>query len=623
MLKQLKQEPVDPVTPMEMAPGPIPSGALTNHHNNTTIVTPNSKLLSPLVRQEFPIPKQGTKKVPRYTVTKFPAKPSAGTSFTLPPGTGNSLSKAHLHGFNDDTNMFAHLDLPKSVLARRCSLPPNIIAGGPDTSENTLYKLAESVSSEPHPPSYTAIKQALLCDKYKRRQSMQTDPKTLKNLLQTKLVISESKTDDLVNLRRKSDPGSYLKQRDFDRRKELFLDENLSWSKSYSHVIDQQIQRWKKKREQRLQRDFLHWQKAELGSALNPLKLGMINPLMAAQQGIINPLQIAGAGGLANPALFPGSFLNAAAAAGTPGGMVAPYILPQGIVGGVPGTTANSNIYYSPFGTQYALVSPYSSLQVGQTPQSAAAAAATYLVPQATLTSAQPSVYYYMPASAVPAAAASSTSSSSVSSAAATPLTLGTSHASSSPMSSNASSPGGPGVTLYQPSINTAQPISPTTLKPRPVSPTSRKRHQSVPEKLTSLLQPPAILCGRVSPMEMNPDSPPSSKKQRSTSDTTLYHTPYGLPSSPRAAKFTVRGARATVHTAVTALAPSPPRPPRTRGSRSRGCLLSRRTCYRSTRTESTERRRRRDRDDGTGARGRKGAVGVATVRLEGSTLEV
>ena len=34
---------------------------------------------------------------------------------------------------------------------------------------------------------------------------------------------------------------------------------------------------------------------------------------------------------------------------------------------------------------------------------------------------------------------------------------------------------------------------------------------------------------GRVSPLEMNLDSPPSSKKQRSTSDTTVYHTPYGF----------------------------------------------------------------------------------------------
>ena len=499
--RQFKQEQIDPPLPMESS-------------LSSPVVKPNPKLLPPLVRQEFPIPKPGVKKIPRYTVTKFPMKPTPGTSFTLPPG--NCLSKSHhLHSFNDDSMLHSQQmsDFPKSVLARRSSLPPTVNTGS--GSDSMLYKLAENCqqgpSSELHPPSYTAIKQALLCDKYKRRQSMQTDPKTLKNLLQTKLVISD-KSEDLVNLRRKSDPGSYMKQRDFDRRKELFLDENLLWSKSYGKVIDQNIQKWHRKRQQKMQRDMLSWQQAE---ALNPLKLGMINPLMATQQGIINPLQVSG--GLGNPSLFPGTFLNT----GTTGGVVNPYALGQGVLAGSTGATA----YYSPFG-QYALVSPYPSLQLPaaqKPPQSST----TYLVPQATLGNApQPNIYYYVPAPPT----------SSVTAAATTVPSLGTSSVSMTTMAMSSdqhgtmpvpSPPGaGGGVSLY------AQSPSPPSQTPRPVSPNSRKRHQSVPEKLTMLLQPPPLLCnasGRISPMEMNPDSPPSSKKQRSTSDTTLYHTPYGF----------------------------------------------------------------------------------------------
>lgn len=490
------------------------------------VVKPNPKLLSPLVRQEFPIPKPGVKKIPRYTVTKFPMKPTPGTSFTLPPGGnftlppgGNGLAH-HLHSFNDDTILHSQMisDFPKSVLARRSSLPPTVNTGS--GSDSMLYRLAENfqqqgTSSELHPPSYTAIKQALLCDKYKRRQSMQTDPKTLKNLLQTKLVISD-RSEDLVNPRRKSDPGSYMKQRDFDRRKELFLDENLLWSKSYGKVIDQNIQKWHRKRQQKLlQRDMLSWQQVE--ALNNPLKLGMINPLMATQQGIINPLQ-----GLGNPGLFPGTFLNA----GTTGGVLNPYALGQGILAGSGVATANAAtpLYYSPFG-QYTLVSPYPSLQLPN--QNPPQSSATYL-PQATLGNApQQNIYYYVPA-APP--------TSSVATAATTVPSLGTTSVSMTTMAMSSdqhstmpvpSPPGaGGGVALY------AQSPSPPSHAPRPVSPNSRKRHQSVPEKLAMLLQPPPLLCsasGRVSPMEMNPNSPPSSKKQRSTSDTTLYHTPYGF----------------------------------------------------------------------------------------------
>lgn len=560
------------------------------------IIRPNPKLLSPLVRQDFPIPKPGTRKVPRYTVTKLPIRPTPGTSFTLPPSNG--LSKVHMLGFSDDTAMYAQ-DFHKNIhWARRCSLPPPVHSGS--SSDSMLYQLAEncqSVSSDLHPPSYTAIKQALLCDKYKRRQSVQTDPKTLKNLLQTKLVISD-RSDDLINLRRKSDPGSYMKQRDFDRRKELFMDENMSWSKSYGRVIDQQIHRWQKKRQERMQRDqMLSWRKAD---ALNPIKLGMLSPLMAAQSGMINPLQV---GAVANPgsALYPGTFAS-------PGGVVNPYILPHGILAGSGVTaTANAPIYYNPFGTQYALVSPYTSLQLAAaqtTPQTAA-----YLVPQANLTNTQPSLYYYMsapPTTATPpstSAAVTSLSLGTTAPVAMTTLTMsGDQHSTLNAMAtSTAPIPSPNGGTYPQPAIHTAQAPSPPTLVPRPVSPNSRKRHQSVPEKLASLLQLPPLVCStaessdRVSPMEINlDDSPPSSKKQRSTSDTTVYHTPYMFGQhSPGGSSS---GASHSPHRL--SVSPQPPLAPPTEGltTLQTHLLQVHQSSYGMNRTAQEERMRRRNR---------------------------
>jgi hypothetical protein len=82
----------------------------------------------------------------------------------------------------------------------------------------------------------------------------------------------------------------------------------------------------------------------------------------------------------------------------------------------------------------------------------------------------------------------------------------------------------------------------------RPVSPGSRKRHQSVPEKLTSLLQQHSPLRGHVSPVshdeydEDEPVTPPSVKKQRSTSDTTVLYPPYSSRFSQLSPPNTISG---------------------------------------------------------------------------------
>ena len=554
---------------------------LMEHQDSGMSATPSYKSLSPLVTQEFPIPKPGGKVIPRYTVHKFNVKSPGRSSFTLPANALSSSSSSaysqpssylhgqhtsHLVGSSDDITV--HSDrMSTIVLGRRSSLPQQFLSGQSGScSDSKLSTLAEhcqsSSSADLFPPSYAAIKQALLCDQYnKRRQSVQSDPKTLKNLLKTKLVISED-SNDLVNMRRKSDPGSYVKQRDFERRKELFLDENLSWAKSYGKVINQQISRWQQKRqEKQLQREMLNWQaQAAASASLSQLQLQMLNPLMAGQSvqfGDGGLVTVNTAAAAAASSLFPGNL--------TSGGMVSPYIFPQAVFPNTVGTaTASPPIYYNP----YALINPYAAAslqQLGQV-QAAAPTAGTFFVPGAALSAAaatQPKVLYYVPQPAT------TNSSSPLSTSSTTPnpyssfpiSTTSPSMVSTDSLLNGAGDAVPPASTSSPPRISLiAPPTYQTTTtwltdntqfgtdlhKLQPVSPNNRKRHQSVPEKLTSLLQPPlppsipsaplstsSLSSGRSSPMDEgmdgNPDSPPLSKKQRSTSDTTVYHSSYRL----------------------------------------------------------------------------------------------
>ena len=526
----------------------------------------------PLATQEFPIPKPGGKMVPRYTVqNKANMKPAARSSVTLPAyghssSSPNSFSPqmpnflqnqtgSHFNGFNDDTGMQTD-ELPKGIMERRGSLQ-HIHSNSTDgSSDGMLFTLAEQRQNpalDPVPPSYTAIKQALLYDQYKRRPNTQTDPKTLKNLLQTKLVITDN-TNEQEYLRRKSDPGLHMKQRDFERRKELFMDENMSWSKSYGKVIDQQVNTWQMKRlEKQQQREMLNWQTAS-ASTLNPLKFQLINPLMPAQQNVINPLQrgesLNGSSSSAATALFPGNLSSSC--------MVNPYLFPQAIIPAGSMGTATPSMYYNRLNTQYAFVNPYPALQIGQVP-SAAPAPATYLVSQAALAAAasQPKMLYYVPPSTSSSASLPSSSSapSFITSNALPCINPPPSVSSANNLLNTSTSP--PRISLFAPPIPESAPTWNTDHIPgmevhklRPVSPSSRKRHQSVPEKLTSLLQLPpsspvpsaplsssSLSSGRSSPMDeepdANPDSPPVSKKQRSVSDTTNYHSAYMRQLSP------------------------------------------------------------------------------------------
>ena len=584
------------------------------HSPSPTSRRSKSSTVIPQIKEEFsshssssssPAVKAGNKKIPRYTVTKFRVKQGNSVTINGLP----SILKQPKHLSIDDSSLLAP-PFSKNIYGRRCSLPHNLKPAAAflddQRAETTLNQLAEQMySTPPHlePPSYAAIKQALLCDQYKRRQSMQTDPKTLKNLLQTKLVISDR--NDIVSLRRKSDPGSYLKQRDFDRRKELFMDENRSWSQAYGKVIDRKIVKWERKRQERIQREMLMRQMGGVGEH-GQFKFQFFNPL-ATPQGLINPLSTNGIQPGAASTLLAPSYLaagqNAAAATGSIGAN--PYIFSQPVI--APSTTAaaagmtapgSSSMFYSPFLTPYTFVNPYApTLQV--TNALGQPAAATYFIPQQQ-NNPQKLVYFVPSTTASPGAATapspavaanlptvtsalastlpSTSTPSPLFSLSSNPTAMTaqqpnqsifvstapeslspqppalTSLSNSAPQQQQAPPTGGVSLTNFPQLSSLMAPISRTghrnslhsmsssssslskdtdeteSYEYRPVSPGSRKRHQSVPEKLTSLLQQ-SPLRGHVSPShdddDDEPATPPSVKKQRSTSDTTVLYPPY------------------------------------------------------------------------------------------------
>lgn len=231
-------------------------------------------------------------------------------------------------------------------------------------SAHNLDRLVHNLSTpQGHDlPSYAAVKQALLCDWYKRRRSIQVDPKTLKLLLKSKLL---SEPLDLLKLRRYSDPGSYISQPEsFARRKELFLDENRTWSQTYGAVIKQKITTWKTIREEKQRQRMLSWKNSQFQQ--NGLKYHLLNPLQS--NGVPSHAQMFSTGGMA------------------PNGINS-YVYPAQTILAPTASQAPSSMVYSPFIAPYTLVNPYQSLmQVGQptafyVPQAASQQKLVYLVP--------------------------------------------------------------------------------------------------------------------------------------------------------------------------------------------------------------------------------------------------
>ena len=445
--------------------------------------------LSPLPAQGLPAVPKG-KKIPRYTVHKFKVK-SGGTN-------GVSSLLRQKREFKDDSGIPG---VPRSVLNRRPSLPPMKPAEVlPPVDQNTvLGRLAENLQNgtssdaATSPPSYTAIKQALLADSYKRRQSVQIDPKTLKNLLQSKLASSEESAlkRDLLSQRRNSDPGIYWKQRDFDRRRELFVDENESWSRNYGKVIDKRIVSWQKKRHERRQREFLRKQAQLSPNGQNSaLKFQILNPLTTSQ-GIVAPyptevqaIPTAGPTSLVQPT----PYLN-------------PYLFPQQSLF-TPSTTSVStaSMVYSPYVSPCNFVNPYSMQLANPQPT-------TYLIQAPPPSGAEQKVFYFVPSSTARTVSATPTG-----------YTFAPSTTTMPQLSSLIAPTTAHTHVIKQHEVHMPDVDSRTESN---VSSRNRKRKHTLPEKLSTLLQHQA---------EEDPESPTSPKKHKVFGD---FHAPRTTTLSP------------------------------------------------------------------------------------------
>ena len=383
-----------------------------------------------------------------------------------------------------------------SKYARRGSLPP-IKCG---EAGNTLALFAERLqTSSPDGtsqiPSYVAIKRALLSDKFKHVQnpiSRLVAPKMLLNLLRAKkLSMNDTDDADKLNLlahRRNSDPGSYLQHRDKTRRRQLFLDENLQWIKTYGSVIDRKIQVWRQKRLLRMQREyFLHQQQQQrekvVGGMQNELHLMSTAKLVSGQ--LYASLASSTVGSSLTAAAVPQAFVTAAG----PGlngfsSTQLMYQLPSN------GLTPTPVLVPTPFISPYAFMGGYATIPT--TAHTTGHPAAAYIMPPTALTAGQHQGMMLL-------------------SSGATTATFG----SSPPLSTtNDVAPNikPPFSSLLAPTSKQSPVVTESDMEAGKQSPHqlvgtfigSRKRKNSFPEKLSTLLQPPSDLT--------NASSPPDSK---------------------------------------------------------------------------------------------------------------
>ena len=399
-----------------------------------------------------------------------------------------------------------HTESGSSKYARRGSLPP-IKCG---EAGNTLALFAERLQtssngappSSAHIPSYVAIKRALLSDKFKQVQnpiSRLVAPKMLLNLLQAKKQNVELTSGDklsLVAYRRNSDPGSYLHHRDKTRRRQLFMDENTQWIKTYSSVIDRKIQAWRQKRLLRMQKEYLLQQQQQrekvsiLCQPQSELQLMSAAKLMSGQL----YASLASSSAASSLTTLPQAFMTAAGAGGVNGFSAAPlmYQLPSA------GLSPTPILVPASFVSPYAFMGGYATI-----PTTAPAAAAAYFMPPAALAATAAVGGTQQGMMLLP--------SGSTSSAGGSPLLL-------SALSDVPPDTKPPFSSLLGPTKS--PPVSEAEMEKQKQSSGhyltnfvgSRKRKTSFPEKLSSLLQPPS---------DPDPSSPPNGK--RFCTDTTRH----------------------------------------------------------------------------------------------------
>lgn len=386
----------------------------------------------------------------------------------------------------DDSTQLSHG--PRNLLSRRCSLPPVKAEEG----TTALALLAERLqhTSTSQIPSYVAIKRALLSDKFRHQQSSVPrvlPPRALLSLLQEKQLFDESITNQsILSQRRNSDPGSYLHQRDKTRRRQLFVDENRSWADHYSPVIEKKIQNWKMKRQERLRREFLYMQ-SELAShhhqngAHNMRFLSSLSSTPQHATSSLYSVPTTATSPVPVSSSLPQTFLTSGV-----NGITSPFVYQQAIVPN--NLTTTPMLLPAPFLSPYTLMGSYGPVPANAT--------TTFFVPQAALADPQQKIVFIPSASTAPPEASTTSHISSNRAPAAMTTTCTATSTSNRPPFSSLLAP----VAMYPSSQSRPEPEG-------TLSTLSRKRN-SLPEKLSSLLQSSA----------QDPDSPPPAKKLRSAS---------------------------------------------------------------------------------------------------------
>jgi hypothetical protein len=439
-------------------------------------------------REAHPTQQNTGKIIQRYKVVKKRA------THHTPDGYGALFSSKTCEDPGVMFGVASHVGA-SSKYARRGSLPP-IKCG---EAGNTLALFAERLqTSSPDGtsqiPSYVAIKRALLSDKFKHVQnpiSRLVAPKMLLNLLRAK-KLSWNATDDadksnLLAHRRNSDPGSYLQHRDKTRRRQLFLDENLQWIKTYGSVIDRKIQVWRQKRLLRMQREyFLHQQQQQrekvVGGMQNELHLMSAAKLVSGQ--LYASLASSTAGSSLTAAAVPQAFVTA----GVPGlngfsSTPLMYQLPSN------GLTPTPVLIPTPFISPYAFMGGYATIPT--TAHTAGLPAAAYIMPPTALTAGAQQGMMLLSSGA--------TSAPTITFGSSPPLSTANDVAPNiKPPFSSLLAP----TSKQSPVVTESGKQSPHQLVGTFVG--SRKRKNSFPEKLSTLLQLPSD--------PTDPSSPPDAK---------------------------------------------------------------------------------------------------------------
>ena len=195
--------------------------------------------------------------IPRYVVKELPA---GKLSYLQRP-----MPALALHA-GDDSSFASSAGGNRSIFERRASLPCKVLSqnisqsGAEHVGGHTplVTQLAGSVQRGANASSlsYTALRQAMVSDVIKGPSRGVPCPSqgefapTLVGLLKSKR--EEGSLQVAHTQRRRSDPGAYTQQ-SFERRRELFLEENRLWKEQFEVVLEKQMVARRRSKEKHLQ----------------------------------------------------------------------------------------------------------------------------------------------------------------------------------------------------------------------------------------------------------------------------------------------------------------------------------------------------------------------------------